>query len=140
GAGLRHSIKSFPSKVPVITVASERLISGDSQAPIAWIDKGGHQFTECVSHNVSLDRRGTIALSVAVVLLFQPMFVAILLVGRIHADLNAIRSAILSAFEHGVLAGLARCNRGLSARCSAATNLRAATIAAPRSDVPRRTS
>jgi hypothetical protein len=50
------------------------------------------------------DRRRTIALSVTVVLLLQPMFVAILIAGRSHADLDAIRSTILSAFEQGVLA------------------------------------
>ena len=110
GAGLRHSIKSFPSKVPVITVASERLISGNQarlSAAQQWLPR-----VSLSRLNIGLkalgcsvrDRRGTIALSVAVVLLFQPMFVAILLVGRSHADLNAIRSAILSAFEHGVLA------------------------------------
>jgi hypothetical protein len=50
------------------------------------------------------ERRRTIALAVAVVLLLQPIFVAILLAGRSYADLNAIRATILSAFEQGVLA------------------------------------
>jgi hypothetical protein len=50
------------------------------------------------------DRRRTIIFSVAVVLLLQPMFVAILIAGRSHADLDAIRNTILSAFEQGVLA------------------------------------
>jgi hypothetical protein len=50
------------------------------------------------------DHRRTIIFSVTVVLLLQPMFVAMLIAGRSHADLDAIRNTILSAFEQGVLA------------------------------------
>jgi hypothetical protein len=94
----------------VIVVASERLISGNqarSNAAQQWLPRRSLSRLKlglkALGRSVR-DRRGTIALSVAVVLLLQPMFVAILMAGRSHADLNAIRSAILSAFEHGVLA------------------------------------
>jgi hypothetical protein len=88
----------------------ERLISGNQARPHAaqqWLPRVRLSRLKiglkALGGSVR-DRRGAIALSVAVVLLLQPMFVAILMAARSHADLNAMRGAILSAFEGGVLA------------------------------------